>query len=127
MQRGWSWCRRGGEVVVLVGEEDGVEERGGAGRRGRGGRPEERNKASWSRRGGNGYSGSAEMLVVEADSVQTASGSGASSYAAETETHEAHEIGCLDVDGAHGNGGGLNGEEDGLYQLSMVGAEVPIL
>jgi hypothetical protein len=44
MQGGLSrW--QGGEVAVPVGEEDRVEERGSVGRRGRGGRPEERRDA----------------------------------------------------------------------------------
>ena len=28
------------------------------------------------------------------------------------EPHEELELGCLEVDGAHGNGGGFSGEED---------------
>jgi hypothetical protein len=36
-------------------------------------------------------------------------------YALGKETHEGLEIGCSEVDGVHGNGGGFSREEDGLY------------
>ncbi|CAM0882878.1 unnamed protein product [Alopecurus aequalis] len=40
------------------------------------------------------------------------------------EPREGLELDCLEVDGGHGNGGGFNGPEDGLYRLSSVGEEI---
>jgi DNA topoisomerase 2-associated protein PAT1 len=43
------------------------------------------------------------------------------------EPRDGLELGCLEVDGGHGNGGGFSGAEEGLYRLSSVGEEVRIL
>uniref|UniRef100_A0ACD5VRA9 Uncharacterized protein n=1 Tax=Avena sativa TaxID=4498 RepID=A0ACD5VRA9_AVESA len=73
------------------------------------------------------------MRGVEADG-----GGGASSSSAATDSFDAGqyaffgkepreglELGCLEVDGAHGNGGGFSGgAEEGLYRLSSVGEEI---
>ncbi|KAK1667299.1 hypothetical protein QYE76_055458 [Lolium multiflorum] len=40
------------------------------------------------------------------------------------EPREGLELGCLEVDGGHGNGGGFSGAEEGLYRLSSVGEEI---
>uniref|UniRef100_A0A453FLE5 Uncharacterized protein n=2 Tax=Aegilops tauschii subsp. strangulata TaxID=200361 RepID=A0A453FLE5_AEGTS len=43
------------------------------------------------------------------------------------EPRDGLELGCLEADGGHGNGGGFSGPEDGgLYRLSSVGEEVLI-
>lgn len=73
------------------------------------------------------------MLGVEADS---GGGGGASSSSAADsfdagqyaffgkEPREGLELGCLEVDGGHANGGGFSGAEEGLYRLSSVGEEI---
>uniref|UniRef100_A0A8R7TXQ6 Protein PAT1-like protein 1 n=1 Tax=Triticum urartu TaxID=4572 RepID=A0A8R7TXQ6_TRIUA len=41
------------------------------------------------------------------------------------EPRDGLELGCLEADGGHGNGGGFSGPEDGgLYRLSSVGEEI---
>ncbi|KAI4964392.1 hypothetical protein ZWY2020_005861 [Hordeum vulgare] len=76
------------------------------------------------------------MPGAEADAGGGGGGGGASSSSAADsfdagqyaffgkEPRDGLELGCLEVDGGHGNGGGFSGAENGLYRLSSVGEEI---